>query len=462
MKSPSSKSVIIKFADYHQKDFGNLSRITGVIDSKNMVRLLKAANLEANPRKPKKGEVTESIIDSLTQTPELFHFKSKGLLLSSGKVSEMERHRFQLNFEDLEIEGVLDGGHNCLGIGLYLLDQVIDDDDERKSLDKVKLWEDFEVLWNKYCSYFDEIEPTQFYVPVEVIFPSNDDVELENFINSILDIAQARNNNAELTEETKANKKGFYELIKQHVDPTIKDKVEWKTNDGGTIKARDLIALSLIPLSVLPGKIKGGVEDNLFEVNPVIIYSSKSQCVERYNNIIDNDKISEKVKGDIVKVTCQLVDSALSLMKDFPKLYDIIYEKLPDAYNNSSAGFGRISCVKIYEKDKTKKSEKYLHKSPKTKFYSKDVTFSYPDGFIMPIVYSMRELIIAEDNQVKWIVDPFDFIDKNLDKILETYYSQIQVANYDPQKVGKHIGSYKLVSSAVKFILTEILYSKAK
>jgi len=461
MKSSSSKSVIIKFADYHQKDFGNLSRITGVIDSKNMVRLLKAANMEANPRKPKKGDVTESIIDSIAQTPELFHFKSKGLLLSSGKVKEMDRHRFQLNFEDLEIEGILDGGHNCLGIGLYLLDQIVEDEDERKLLDKVKLWDDFEVLWDKYCPIFDEVEPPQFFVPVEVIFPANEDVELENFINSILDIAQARNNNAELTEETKANKKGFYELLKHHVDPTIKDKVEWKTNDGGIIKARDIIALSLIPLSVVPAKTIG-VEDGIFEVNPVIIYSSKSQCVEKYNNIINNDKISGKIKGEIVKVNCPLVDSALSLMKDFPKIYDLIYEKLPDAYNNSSAGFGRISCVKIYEKDKSKKGDKYIHKAPKTKFYSKETVYSYPDGFIMPIVYAMRELIVVENDKVKWSVDPFNFIHNNINQILETYYSQIQVANFDPQKVGKHIGSYKLVSSAVRFILTDMLYNKAK
>jgi len=80
----------------------------------------------------------------------------------------------------------------------------------------------------------------------EVLVPAdieNDEV-VDEFNSSLLDICAARNNNVELTLETKANKKGFYEYLRKSLQPAIANRVEWKTNDGGEIKVRDLIALA--------------------------------------------------------------------------------------------------------------------------------------------------------------------------------------------------------------------------
>ena len=49
--------------------------------------------------------------------------------------------------------------------------------------------------------------------------------------------------------------------------------------------------------------------------------------------------------------------------------------------------------------------------------------------------------------KVAWKVDPARFIRKNLSKTLKVYYGMIQMANYDPQKVGKTGACYYLAAN---------------
>ena len=100
------------------------------------------------------------------------------------------------------------------------------------------------------CDQFD------FLVPVELLVPSNpEDVRaVQQFEMSVLDICAARNNNAQLTQETKSNKLGFYTEIRERLEPSIAARVEWKSNEWESsearpIKVRDLLALAWIPLN---------------------------------------------------------------------------------------------------------------------------------------------------------------------------------------------------------------------
>jgi len=72
------------------------------------------------------------------------------------------------------------------------------------------------------------------------------------------------------------------------------DQIEWKTNEGGHIKVRELVALSWIPLSRIEEKIPG--KD---EFSPVAMYRNKGACVAAYNTLMGSDEISERVKGQI-------------------------------------------------------------------------------------------------------------------------------------------------------------------
>src|ERR1700756_5395417 len=116
-----NQKVILRFDEVCARDKYDLRRIEGTATVGSMIRLIDIADLRANPREAKVGDVTDAIEESLQDTPKIFHFKTKGLLLAAGGCEARERKRFQLHFEDEDIEGVLDGGHNLLAISLHIL-----------------------------------------------------------------------------------------------------------------------------------------------------------------------------------------------------------------------------------------------------------------------------------------------------------------------------------------------------
>jgi hypothetical protein len=418
-----------------------LRRIEGTVLPESMIRLIDIADLKANPREAKVGDVTDEIEESLETTPRLFHFKSKGILLAAARCIERERSRFELSFHDEDIEGILDGGHNLLGIALHILRQSLGEDGERV-LRNIKRWEHVPDLWHENRTQINSAS-FDFLTPVEVIYPREGAQGRDEFLDAVLDVARARNNNAELTEETKANKAGFYDAIKESLDPGLVDQIEWKTNDGGRIKVRDLVALSWIALSKIDEDLPG-----MKDFSPVAMYRNKGLCVSAFNKLMASDEVSQKTKGDIRELVHPGVASAIRLMADVPRLFDYLYEVFPDAYNDASSGFGRITSVFIWDPMKANtRDPKYLSSPPRTKFYRRECKYDFPDGFIMPLVWALSELMQYKNGEVSWRVDAEHFIQRNLTKTLRVYYGLIQMANYDPQKVGKTLASYNLVAN---------------
>jgi hypothetical protein len=442
------KKVILRFDDVTARDKYVLRQLQGTVTPDSMIRLISAADLKANPREAKKGDVTDEIEETLTSSPQLFPFKSKGLLVAAADSVPLERQRFELTFEDDDIEGVLDGGHNLLAIALHILRSALGEDAERV-LRKVRRWEDVIDVWAENIDRIEQIKPSlQFLTPVEVVYPQRGAQGRDDFQNAILAVARARNNNAELTEETKANKAGYYEAIREALDPKLVSEIEWKTNDGGRIKVRDLVALSWVALSKLRdnGEELPGVDG----FDPVSIYNSKGACVAALNDLMESDKVSVKAKGEMRQLTHAGVKAAFSMMKDLPRLYDLIYSEFPEAYNSASAGFGRIESVYIWDPAKVKsKDSKYLRKPPHTKFYRYECKYDFPDGFIMPLVWSLSELMEYKGGKVGWKpnVNPDKFIRDTLHQTLKVYYGMINLAGYDPQKVGKTASIYTLAAN---------------
>lgn len=444
-----SHTVILKFDEACRSDRYSLQRIEGTITADSMIRLVDVADLHANPREAKTGSVTDAITETLETSPDLFPFKSKGILLASANCRELERSRFELSFNDEDIEGVLDGGHNMLAIALFIIRQAVGEKEAKKALRSVRRWEEVSPVWTKYRGEIEEIKKElEFVVPAEIIFPKDSAEGRDAYESAILEIAQARNNNAQLTDETKANKAGYYDAIRDALDRPLVGEVEWKTNDGGRIKVRDLVALTWIPLSVLPDEM------NLPEVstfNPVNIYRNKGYCVTAFNSLMQNDEVSQKTKGDIRELTNPAVKSAIKIMRDIPELFDHIYTLFPEAYNDVSPGFGRISSVRIFEPGKyNSREKKYLAAPSKTKYYQKDVKFDFPEGFIAPIAWALRELMEYNGSEIVWRVDPKKFLSTNLRKFMQVYHGFIAMANYDPQKVGKTNSTYQLACNDFK------------
>jgi hypothetical protein len=446
--------IVIRFEQVSEQTEGPVRRIVGFVRAKNMLQLFDAADLEANPREAKAGAVTADIIDSICETPETFPFKTKGVLVGASNYNALERKRYEIRFENTKIEGILDGGHNMLAIGTYVLARALGDD---RIFKKIKRWTELKDAWAGNRAEITELKrvageesgngPLDFLVPVEVLVPAditNADT-VDEFNSSLLDICAARNNNVELTLETKANKKGFYEYLRKSLQPSIANRVEWKTNDGGEIKVRDLIALAWIPMSVIDLPVD-------FKIPPQNLYRNKGELAKHFDTLMSDERVSSVSDGDYThELHNTAVHSALVIAGELPELYDKIYRDFPAAYNGDRDGrFGGLAVVKMADKMRSK---------PRAHFTDVEVDYAYPDGLIMPLVYGLKALMAKDANgNVHWKEDPFRFLDEHLESIVKKYRVILDAFRADPQKVGKNEGSYDLVLDAFE---TEVLKRQA-
>lgn len=467
--SDSVKSAVIKFSQSDRQGTGCIQRIIGFIKIRSFINLIDTLDLDANPRSSKVGNVTNDIEDSLEDTPEIFPFKTKGVLLAASRYEQIDSKRYRLFFEDTETEGILDGGHNALSIGLYVLRLALNSKDEQMP-SALKTWSDFKEAWLDKRSDIEDyirstrkdedddatITPLDTLVPVELLIPKDqtDQNCLDEFRTNLLDICAARNNNVQLTTSTKANKHGYFDEFKKLLkeeDPELAPRIEWKSNEGGDIKAADIIALSWIPLSLIPAVTseRGKVIE---PPNPVQLYSSKAMCLSKFEQFMSSPEVCSPGRGYQRELHNQSVFSAFKIGVQLPKLYDYIYAKFPSLYNKNGGSYGRIIAVKSLNARRSSRLAPYGHG---------EVDSLSPDGFITPLVYGLKALMETKEDKdgniiVKWRSDPEAWLDRNLDSVVARYSNNLAPWGYDPQKVGKSSGSYQNALDAYKMAMAGI------
>ena len=449
MQSQKSYKTIIRFDQVAEQQDGVIKRILGFIQAKNLLSLFDDATLDANPRSAKANAVTQDIIESAKTDPENFQFKTKGILLGTSEYSELERKRYELKFNDPAYEGLLDGGHNMLALGTFVLSHVM----EPKELRKLRLWEDMKSAWHKHHEEVKAIRgDLKFKVPVEILVPadSEDGESVTDFRLALIDICAARNNNAQLTTEAKANQRGFYDEIESRMPSEIASRVEWKTNEWESsgsrpIKVRDLVALTWIPLTVLnengllPTQTPAGAPLN-FKVPPQNIYRNKGELSRLFDKLMEHPDVSKANKGPRHKLHSEAIGSAFRVLADLPGLYDYIYVHLGSAYNTSTGGkFGRINAVGMPKRGWT--PSPYLQEKSK---------FKVPDGFVLPVLYGLKALMRVQGGQVVWAMNPFEFIEKHLESLAYAFKMPMEMASFDPQKIAKSENPYAFMVGEVE------------
>ena len=473
--SYSNVSAIIKIENPSLRVLNNIRRITGFDKVRGLIDIITNLNLDANPRNAKKSPVTKDIIETIRETPELYPFKSKGILIGASECVELERNRYSLSFQNLKLEGILDGGHNTLAIALYLLEEsiLLSDNpkfiaEKQKELNRVKTWDEMKKFWGKMIRSVSNLKQKESdaldaLVPVELLVPDTDSEEnIHDFLTSILLICAARNNNVQLRDETLANQDGVFDSLKEILErqiPDVYDKVSWKTNQLGDIDIRFLISLVWIPLGVALKHLDG--KGTLTSIKPLpgtTAYSSKSEAVKRYRELIKAKDISEKVTGgdkNTWVVRNSYIKSALEMVPTVLKVYDYVYENFQDAYNKNDGKFGRIEAVK----NESKQRRNFI-----TPFGRKNIEgpekMVPPAGYMMPVVYGLRELVKVDEESetLSWAVDPMKFFGEisNLTKIVGSFMGNMRDVGFDPQRVGKGDSPYSQVANTVKAMRLEL------
>ncbi len=446
----SNSDVTLRFFQCGRQTVETTYRVNGLVKLRQIIRLVEISDLEANPRFSKMSKITEDIMGSLETTPNRFWVKSKGLVLAASDYKELDGDRFEISFRDPDFEGVIDGGHNMLAIGHYFLNMVLENygtEADLKELSKAKRWGEFKSLFLKHTKLINDFveknadDPElSILVSVELILPKSpsSELDLNDFDDLLPEVQDSRNNNASLKQETKSNKDGLFEPLKKSIPAKIVERIEWKSNqEGGKIKAADVIALAWIPLSRLTLEITDS-DGIIQKPNPTSIYSSKGELVNRYDRYMSSDMVTT---DDIpAELKSNPVRSALDLAGDLPEIYDLITELFPIAYNEKGGRFGAIAAVAKMNSKKGTKLTKYTEKS---------VEYRCPEGFITPLVYGVKSLMKLDGNgEVSWITDPIVFIKTHLPSITEGYMGVIKENNWDPQKVGKSSLAYDHVLNA--------------
>ncbi|RSX51674.1 hypothetical protein [Bifidobacterium samirii] len=470
----ADQGIVIRFEKSVKQSIGGVTKIVGLVKAKYLISVIDRLNLQANPRNSKTGSVTKAIQRSIEDDPTLFPFKTKGLLLAASDYEELNRDRVRVIFKDLTTEGILDGGHNTLAIGLLILERAMGfARSEGLSSAKIpsgsKTWNDFKQLWEENRDIIqryqeslrkdETVDPSSesqgedlsFYVPVELLVPSDpsDPICVEDFSNNLLEICVARNNNAELNASAKANQKGYFDALAEtldSIDPAVGARVEWKTNDGGDVKVQDIVALTWIVLRHLcPVADSDG--KNVEAPAAVKLYAGKGACLTTFERFMSSKDVTSQDHGSYRHgLRNEDVLKAFKMAAQIPSLYDRICKEFPACYNQAGGSYGRITAVKNLNSRVSNKV---------TPFHGESIDQVSPDGFITPLVYGLT--VLVDPDKLEWRVDPAAFLDQWFPTIVEQYKGVLQMGNFDPQKVGKAAISYSTVENAFKLALMNVL-----
>lgn len=243
-----NKFIIIKLEHGNttqvSKEGAKISRISSSISPYSFIKIFASADNEINPRIAKENGITQDIRSTLTSFPELFWLMSKGIVLATQNCKILDRNRVSITFdEDKSREGIMDGGHNALAIAQFILQKLYPENKVIKEwLECKEFWKDnYEEIIDRFNKVGGN-ETFRFTIPVEIIFPGEDEGAYDEYLDSISQICDARNTNVQLKASTKDNQIGIYDELKANL--SCSNDVIWKTNEQGRYKVEDLVSVS--------------------------------------------------------------------------------------------------------------------------------------------------------------------------------------------------------------------------
>lgn len=343
-----------------------------------------------NVRDPKLNSgVSKKIAETLSDDPDSFFFKNRGLTIIADKVKfDNKNNVAEIEFVDKKLNGLLDGGHTFTVIRNFI-DELSED----------------ELLTVNAC------------VKIEIIEGVKDK-------EAVVGIVEARNTSTQVKEQSISELLEKFQPLKDSLkDQSYFNRIAFKEyellEDGSS---KDIDIKELISYLIC-FDVKEFGEDN----HPIKAYSSKSSSLTHF------EKNYETMK------------SLSPLLPDIIKLRDIVYKELPDAYNKKGGKFGHLTGV-------VEVSNKKRMKKIKLQFTGKESSYRIPSGFIYPILSGLRNLIDCRDGKCFWITDPFKFFEEVKEDLAQRVGEQAKELR-NPNKLGKDNatwrGCYDVVQLAV-------------
>lgn len=410
------------------KESVKICRISSSLSPYSFIKVFAVAGNDINPRVAKENGITQDIRYTLSNFPESFWLMSKGIVFATTNCKPLDRGRVSLTFaEDPSREGIMDGSHNALAIAQFLLQKLFP---ENKI---IKEWNEIKEFWtnneNEIIERFNKAggnEAFKFSIPIEIIFPGEEEGAFDEYLNNISQISDARNTNVQLRTSTKDNQVGIYDSLKSNI--SCANDVIWKTNELGKYKVEDVVSISSILLIYL--QEKGLLPQNINTLSPISIYSGKARCVEFFGDVMRHPDISTK-EGDKYVLNSPLVKSAMAMADDIITFFDKLYVTFPSIYQRNPGKFCLIKAVEMKESGAPFGTN------------TQRINYRYSPGFFIPLFSGIRELIRYNETTgtISWIINPATINYEDLD--CEKYVEMIKFLDFNPVKIGKATMMYR-------------------
>ncbi len=253
------------------------------------------------------------------------------------------------------------------------------------------------------------------------------------------DLAEARNKSTQVKDATMADLRAKFGLIKDTLkgEPYAKD-ISYHENQEGSITINDLLAIfNMFNINRYPASPTSNL-------SPTVSYSSNKTCLDYY--LDDDKKFSDdnRINNPYVKMA--------NIMPDILKLYDLLEMKI-GVYYKQAVPNGKYGSVKGVSNPT---------KGCPTKFYKNNCPYSTPKGFLLPLLSSLRALVIEKDGKYQWVTDPFKALDEFGPQLAFSVIERSRNAGNNPNAVGKDTQLWLSLFSIVYIKRVTSIYAEGK
>lgn len=333
--------------------------------------------MKTNPREQKMTtNVAKNIMNSLIEN-ENFHELNRGIVLSVNKVTyDNKSKKVQIQLEDPEIHGNIDGGHTL---------RAIFELNEKQTMQEERY---------VFLEIFTGIDS-----PVELASARNTSVQVD--LKSIEELQKSFEVLKDVTKQLKFSGRIAYKMNEHYND------------DINPIDVREIIALiSMFSQTLYPFKNTDGT---LNDQQPIQCYTGKEATLKRFVKIekIDREKMLNNMR-DII-----------------PDIFKI-WEYIETNYAELSQKAGKRYTARKY----SRYNEKEI--VSKSVFEEREMHYIVPKGMIYPIVGAFRALvkINPQTNKYEWAKNIDLILEKMASKLVGIVLDE---KAENPDVIGKNI-----------------------
>lgn len=266
----------------------------------------------------------------------------------------------------------------------------------------------------------DAIEQDSQYVKIEIL------TGIESFFE---DVADARNTSVQVKDQSIANLRGRFDIIKNILsEEPYYDDIFFEENAEGSIDVCELLAiLRMFDIACYPNS----------DSFPTTSYNAKATHVKYY--LDQYEQHADRPDNPFVKLQ--------PIMKDIFTLYDRLECKIGDYYREKTpkGRYGATKGVGVASESKPYRA----------KFSGKEIEYSTPKSFLLPILGSLRALVTEEDGVYQWLSDPFAMLDEVGGTLVETTIERSRSLGNNPNATGKDLGNWKTLYQTVQLAVLQ-------